>query len=54
MHSQEYSELENRYEASRKRLQEQIDQLQEQKQEIELSLNTKLDDALVETQALKD
>ena len=54
MHSQEYQELEVKYEAIRKRLTEQLDSLQERHTEMELSLKAQVEDAVTEAQALKE
>jgi hypothetical protein len=54
MHSQEYHELEAKYELIRKRLTEQLDALQERNTEMELSLKAQVDDAVTEAQTLRD
>lgn len=43
-HANEYHELESKYEAVRRRMQEQIDQLTERNQELELSLKIQIED----------
>jgi t-SNARE complex subunit (syntaxin) len=53
-HTQEYQELEAKYEAIRKRLTEQLDNLQERNTEMELSLKAQVEDAVTEAQTLRD
>ena len=53
-HTQEYQELEAKYEAIRKRLTEQLDNLQERNTEMELSLKAQVEDAVTEAQNLRD
>lgn len=48
IHSHEYHELEAKYETERKRLIEQIDALQENNSEMEMSLKAQVDDAINE------
>jgi hypothetical protein len=54
MHSQEYHDLEAKYEAIRKRLTEQLDQLQERNTEMELTLKAQVEDAVTEAQTLRE
>jgi len=54
MHSTEYHEMVAKFESERKRLIEQIDQLQERNAEIELSLKAQCDDAVTEAQTLRE
>lgn len=53
-HSSEYQDMEAKWDAVRKRLTEQIDSLQERNSELELSLNSQLEDALNEIVTLKE
>jgi len=54
MHSQEYHDLEAKYEAIRKRLTEQLDSLQERNSEMELTLKAQVEDAVTEAQTLRE
>jgi len=52
--NQEYKELESKYEASRQRLQQQVDQLSERNQELELSLKIQVGDFEKEIASLRE